>query len=108
MCEISQTLLNSKARESKIDEALERPSKIYRLKISIILFLERRLRVIQNNILRSVIVVCLFVLSLSPCHGEDGVSSSTVVLGQSAPFTGPIGRRGSDYRDGANLYFVHV
>jgi branched-chain amino acid transport system substrate-binding protein len=60
-----------------------------------------------DKILRIVGAIGLLV-ALKPCLAEDGITASTITLGQSAPFSGPVGRRGTDYRDGANLYYGHV
>ena len=49
----------------------------------------------------------LFALS-GLCAAEDGVSSDTIVIGQSAPLTGPAAMIGNAARAGALAYFEHV
>lgn len=48
-----------------------------------------------------------FALSL-PAHAENGVTKDTIVLGQSAAFSGPAQRLGDSMREGAQLYFDEV
>ena len=41
-------------------------------------------------------------------HAEPGVTATTIVIGQSAPFSGPNAQAGKPYRDGALAYFQKV
>ncbi|WP_432239600.1 ABC transporter substrate-binding protein [Herbaspirillum robiniae] len=50
----------------------------------------------------------LYALSAAGLHAEDGVSDHEVLLGQSAPFSGPSGELGRLFLDGAQSYFDKV
>ncbi len=53
-------------------------------------------------------LVSLLVLAAGAAWGQDGVTDTQVVLGQSAALTGPAQQLGKDMRFGAMLYFDHV
>ncbi len=48
------------------------------------------------------------LLSMQANAAEKGITNDTILLGQSAPTTGPLGPTLLDYVDGASLYFEHV
>src|SRR5260221_11350965 len=41
-------------------------------------------------------------------HGETGVTPTSILIGQSAAFTGPASELGNEMRAGANAYFRYV
>ncbi|HZG18383.1 MAG TPA: ABC transporter substrate-binding protein [Herbaspirillum sp.] len=41
-------------------------------------------------------------------NGVNGVSPTEIILGQSAPFSGPAGELGRDFQEGAQSYFAQV
>lgn len=47
-------------------------------------------------------------LLLSPASAETGVSDTTVSVGQTAVFSGPVAATGNNYRRGIELYFEQV
>ncbi len=53
---------------------------------------------------------CTFALLLAAgsVNADEGITASSIKLGQSAPLSGALAQLGSDYRDGAILYFKHV
>ena len=49
------------------------------------------------------------VLAAAACvHGEVGITANTVIVGQSAAFTGPAKELGLDMRMGVQTYFDQV
>jgi branched-chain amino acid transport system substrate-binding protein len=54
------------------------------------------------------LVAALGVALSLPAHAENGVTKDTIVLGQSAAFSGPAQRLGDSMREGAQLYFDEV
>ncbi|QNB08673.1 ABC transporter substrate-binding protein [Herbaspirillum frisingense] len=46
--------------------------------------------------------------ALTSAHGVPGVSQTEIILGQSAPFSGPAGELGRDFQEGAQSYFARV
>ena len=54
------------------------------------------------------ITLIISSVGLNAVAAEKGVSNDTILLGQSAPTTGPLGPSLLDYVDGANLYFKHI
>jgi ABC-type branched-subunit amino acid transport system substrate-binding protein len=42
------------------------------------------------------------------CRAESGITSNSILLGQSAPLSGPADELGKGMRDGAQAYFDHV
>ena len=48
------------------------------------------------------------LLAAGSVNAEEGITASSIKLGQSAPLSGALAQLGSDYRDGANLYFKQV
>ena len=62
-----------------------------------------------RTILQRALIALSFVVATIPfANAEPGITDSTITLGQSAPFTGPIGNYGTQLKDGANIYFEHV
>ena len=56
-------------------------------------------------------LLCALLASFSaamPATAAPGVTDRTVILGQSAPLTGPSNQLGTEMRDGALAYFDHV
>jgi len=66
----------------------------------------------MNKILRSACTRALMAaaaaLLLSPASAETGVSDTTVSVGQTAVFSGPVAATGNNYRRGIELYFEQV
>jgi ABC-type branched-subunit amino acid transport system substrate-binding protein len=54
----------------------------------------------------SAALACL--ATVSSTAQADGITDSTIVLGQSAPFSGPAEQLGLQYHLGAQLYFEHI
>jgi len=56
------------------------------------------------------IVVTVLISLVAPVHAQTvpGVTADTIVIGQSAAFSGPAARLGQNMRDGASLYFDHI
>ncbi|PRC92320.1 ABC transporter substrate-binding protein [Solimicrobium silvestre] len=55
------------------------------------------------------IYLTMLLFSMSAlCHAENGVTSNTITIGQSAAFTGPAQQLGIGMRDGALAYFDHI
>ncbi len=57
------------------------------------------------------LAACLLSLAITApglSSAESGVSASTVLLGQSAPLTGPAAALGTEMRTGAKVYFDYV
>lgn len=50
----------------------------------------------------------LLLLYAFVCHAETGVSANRILLGQSAPFSGPAAQLGIDLHAGAKLYFDSI
>jgi len=63
---------------------------------------------VRTILQRALIAVSFIVAANSLAHAESGITDSTITLGQSAPFTGPIGNYGMQLKDGANVYFEYV
>ncbi len=51
---------------------------------------------------------CVLGLSLAAAHAEVGVTNDTIVIGQSAPMSGPASQLGQQLNLGAKLYFNAV
>ena len=53
---------------------------------------------------------CTFALLLAAgsANADEGITASSIKLGQSAPLSGALAQLGIDYLDGANLYFKQV
>ena len=47
-------------------------------------------------------------LAVAPAHAADGVTPTTVTVGQSAAFSGPAAELGNDMRKGILAYFDYV
>ncbi|GGC68583.1 ABC transporter substrate-binding protein [Undibacterium terreum] len=47
-------------------------------------------------------------LALSSAYAENGITSKSITLGQSAALSGPAAQLGTEMRDGAQAYFDHV
>lgn len=58
------------------------------------------------------VFTALFIASLTApsavVHAEPGVTATTIIIGQSAPFSGPNSQAGKQYRDGALAYFQRI
>lgn len=54
------------------------------------------------------VVGALGVFSSNLVTAETGVSESTILVGQSAPLSGPSQELGNDMKLGIQLYFDHV
>jgi branched-chain amino acid transport system substrate-binding protein len=52
--------------------------------------------------------LALAVVAAGPIHAQDGVTDKTVVIGQSAAFSGPAAQLGIQMRAGAKLWLDHV
>jgi ABC-type branched-subunit amino acid transport system substrate-binding protein len=52
--------------------------------------------------------VAAVAAALPPAHAQDGVTPTSILVGQSAAFTGPAAQLGIQMRDGAKLWFDHV
>lgn len=63
---------------------------------------------VRTILQRALITVSFLLASIPLAQAEPGITDSTITLGQSAPFTGPIGTYGTQLKDGANVYFEHV
>jgi branched-chain amino acid transport system substrate-binding protein len=61
-----------------------------------------------NLTVRAAFLVASFTLLGSVVRAETGVTASTILIGQSAPFSGPNGQAGKQYRDGALAYFQKI
>jgi ABC-type branched-subunit amino acid transport system substrate-binding protein len=48
------------------------------------------------------------LLPLMPAHAETGVTDKSIVIGESAVFSGPVAETGNNYRRGIELYFDQV
>ena len=46
--------------------------------------------------------------AVSAARGQDGITPNSILIGQSAAFTGPAAQLGIQMRDGAKLWFDHV
>src|SRR3989442_4698904 len=55
---------------------------------------------------RAVLASCL--LAATSARAETGVSDTSIAIGQSAVFSGPVAATGSHYRSGFELYFSQV
>jgi branched-chain amino acid transport system substrate-binding protein len=62
----------------------------------------------MTGFLRFFLMATLLLAPLKPALAENEIAGNTIVLGQSAPFSGSLAALGTDYRDGANLYFEQV
>ena len=62
-------------------------------------------RTLLNATVQSAALACL---ASTQAARADGITDSTVVLGQSAPFSGPAEQLGLQYHLGAQLYFEHL
>lgn len=51
---------------------------------------------------------CIGMLAAVHAHAETGVSESSIVVGHSIALSGPLGELGTEYKNGAALYFAHV
>ena len=54
------------------------------------------------------VISLLALLGNNTSHAENGVTTDTIVLGQSAALTGPAAALGLEMREGANAYFEHI
>ncbi len=63
---------------------------------------------VRGVLKHSLIAVSLLCAVVTSAYAEPGVTATKITLGQSAPFTGPIGTYGIQLRDGANVYFESV
>jgi ABC-type branched-subunit amino acid transport system substrate-binding protein len=64
----------------------------------------------RDNVMKR-LATCLLSLALTApglSSAESGVTASTVLLGQSAPLTGPAAALGTEMRTGAKVYFDYV
>src|SRR5437868_4621499 len=53
-------------------------------------------------------VACALMLSHPARAAEHGVTDSEIILGQSAPFTGPASHIGEQFNRGAQTYFDQI
>lgn len=53
-------------------------------------------------------LAAVFCLMMASASAETGITPESIVIGQSVPLTGALAKLGTEYRDGANLYFDHV
>lgn len=56
----------------------------------------------------AVIASAILGLTAGPALAETGVTADTILLGQTAALSGPLAQLGTDYRDGAQLWFDAV
>ncbi len=61
-----------------------------------------------NLCVRAALLIASLILLGSVVRAETGVTASTILIGQSAPFSGPNGQAGKQYRDGALAYFQKI
>jgi branched-chain amino acid transport system substrate-binding protein len=54
---------------------------------------------------RAFLVPAALLLSAALAHAEPGVTDKTIMVGQSAVFSGPVAETGNNYRRGIELYF---
>lgn len=57
--------------------------------------------------MRALLLSVLTLLAID-CRADPGISDSAIVLGMSAPFSGPSGSNGLDLKDGVEVYFHHT
>ena len=57
---------------------------------------------------RFALLIASLTVSCAIAHAEQGVTASTIIIGQSAPFSGPNAQAGKQYRDGALAYFQKI
>ena len=61
----------------------------------------------MKRILTLFAAVCAFA-AVSAVRGQDGITPNSILIGQSAAFTGPAAQLGIQMRDGAKLWFDYV
>jgi len=61
----------------------------------------------MKRILTLLAAVCAFA-AVSAVRGQDGITPNSILIGQSAAFTGPAAQLGIQMRDGAKLWFDYV
>ena len=60
------------------------------------------------SIIRIIVTISAIAVLPSAAMAEDGVTSTSILVGQSAAFTGPAAQLGIQMRDGAKLWFDRV
>ena len=59
----------------------------------------------NSRSIRGFLAPAVFLLSAGFANAENGVTDKTVLVGQSAVFSGPVAETGNNYRRGIELYF---
>jgi branched-chain amino acid transport system substrate-binding protein len=59
-------------------------------------------------IIRIFIAICAITMSISAASAQEGITPTSILIGQSAAFTGPAAQLGIQMRDGARLWFDYV
>ncbi len=54
------------------------------------------------------LLTCLGLALATPLSHAAGVTAKSIIVGQSAPLTGPAAQLGIEFRDGAQAYFDHI
>jgi branched-chain amino acid transport system substrate-binding protein len=60
------------------------------------------------RIIRTIIAIAAISVSVPAALAQDGVTPTSILIGQSAAFTGPAAQLGIQMRDGAKLWFDYV
>ena len=69
----------------------------------------RKRNTIKENQMRSILIcTALLLSSFTTARAESGVTDKTIVIGQSAAFSGPNAQLGNDMNLGARIYFQQV
>jgi ABC-type branched-subunit amino acid transport system substrate-binding protein len=62
----------------------------------------------MNRIFTLFAAACAACLVMSAARAQDGITPTSILIGQSAAFTGPAAQLGIQMRDGAKLWFDQV
>ncbi len=62
----------------------------------------------MKRILSIIAAIGALLASMSAALGQDGITPTSILIGQSAAFTGPAAQLGIQYRDGAKLWLDYI
>lgn len=62
----------------------------------------------MNNLVRGIAIAAIACLARGAAAADEGITPTSILIGQSAAFTGPAAQLGIQMRDGAKLWFDYV